>query len=361
MQESKGYLRHIVQTFKCKDLLSSQSLITIEADCSFTEACKTLITHKISSAPVFDSKTETYIGMFDYRDVVEYLLILFKKRSHSPTPSLDEQLYESALAGEPTSVKVASDISGKNPFYSLSRDSSIFSAIELLSNAGIHRVNIIDDSARVVGLLSQSDLIRWLWGHAAGLGAIFGQTLTALGLVKSLNGHQGGGGVRIGLLKQPHSQPSTAPSSTSPSSLYCVDGESSVIDALKYMSDMQITGVAVLDSSSSSIIGIISMTDVRMIFQRNQYMDLFMSCAQWISAVLSQAGLENEGRDRCPVFWVREESTLGETLQKILVTRVHRIWVESGAEAGGVVGVVSLGDVLKVILQHCYESNLGAE
>ena len=287
--------------------------------------------------------------MFDYRDIVEYLLILFRKRSDSPLShsSAANELCEQVLSGTPTSVKVASDISGKNPFYSLSLDNSLLSAVELLSNAGIHRVNIIDDTAgRVVGVLSQTDLIRWLWNHASGLAGIFSQSLTTLGLVQSPEND----GER--LEKSPHR--------FIHHSLFCVDGECSVIDALKFMSDNQITSVAVLDSSSNSaasMIGIISMTDVRMIFQRNQYMDLFMSCAQWISAVLSQAGLENGGRDRCPVFWVRESAQLGELVQKVLVTRVHRIWVEGEGGVGPVVGVVSLGDVLKVVLGQYYDAS----
>lgn len=34
----------------------------------------------ISSAPVWNSETQSYCGMLDYRDIVDYVLIVFKKK-----------------------------------------------------------------------------------------------------------------------------------------------------------------------------------------------------------------------------------------------------------------------------------------
>ena len=54
------------------------------------------------------------------------------------------------------------DISGKNPFYSVLPDCSIIVALELLSNAGIHRVNIMNEEGEITGLLSQSDILNYI-------------------------------------------------------------------------------------------------------------------------------------------------------------------------------------------------------
>ena len=41
---------------------------------------KTLVRYGISSAPVFNSESQSYVGMLDYRDIADYVLIVFKKK-----------------------------------------------------------------------------------------------------------------------------------------------------------------------------------------------------------------------------------------------------------------------------------------
>ncbi|CAG8750484.1 13779_t:CDS:2, partial [Cetraspora pellucida] len=44
------------------------------------EACEILTRNNISSAPVYDASTNSYSGMFDWADVMTYLLIVLKKK-----------------------------------------------------------------------------------------------------------------------------------------------------------------------------------------------------------------------------------------------------------------------------------------
>lgn len=58
----------------------------------------------ISSAPVFNSQSGEYIGMLDYRDIVDYVLTVFHKKRLQPI-SEDEaigisDIVQRATAGE---------------------------------------------------------------------------------------------------------------------------------------------------------------------------------------------------------------------------------------------------------------------
>ena len=77
-----------------------------------------------------------------------------------------------------------------------------------------------------------------------------------------------------------------------------------------------------------------------------------MSCSAFVSMALSQKGLENEGKDRFPVFDVTLKSTLLHVIQKMLATRVHRMWVVD--ETDRLLGVVSLTDILSLFIPSTY-------
>lgn len=71
---------------------------------------QTLVRNGISSAPVYNSETQSYVGMLDYRDIVDYVLVVFKKKH---LESIDEEkewsiteIVERAASGEAVPAKV---------------------------------------------------------------------------------------------------------------------------------------------------------------------------------------------------------------------------------------------------------------
>lgn len=55
------------------------------------------------------------------------------------------------------------DLSHKNPFYSVMLDSSLLDIARIFGQAcGIHRVNVVGDDGRVKGIISKSDIGRFL-------------------------------------------------------------------------------------------------------------------------------------------------------------------------------------------------------
>jgi CBS domain-containing protein len=68
----------------CVDLLKGQNVIEIDSEESVEKGCEILVEHGISSAPVYNKKINSYVGMFDYRDVVAFVLVAFRRKSLDP-------------------------------------------------------------------------------------------------------------------------------------------------------------------------------------------------------------------------------------------------------------------------------------
>ena len=121
-----------------------------------------------------------------------------------------------------------------------------------------------------------------------------------------------------------------------------------VIDALQKMAYLSLTALPVLDEEDK-LMGNISMTDIRFIFQNHGYSKLSMKCSHFLSMALVQKGLERDGRDSFPVYDVYEGSTLGYTIQKILATRTHHMWVIDQERRA--IGVVSDTDIIRRVVE----------
>ncbi|EIE86289.1 hypothetical protein G6F46_003831 [Rhizopus delemar] len=315
---------------KASSLIKDQKVITIEGSLPVEEACNLLIENNITSAPVFDSKLKdssesaivhprSYVGMFDYGDVIAYILLVLQNMS--PPGVKDSLNFEindiirRATEGKEVPVKLASDLSQKNPFYSILPEATLLSAVEEFAY-GIHRVCVLNPDGSIKGILSQSTATRYLYANQRNfpdIERIMNKTLRQLGL-----------GV---------------------SDVIAVNADSPVLDALSLMSKHGISSVAVL-GHMGMVLGNISMTDVKFIMKSYKHQLLWETCFQFVSLVRTQQGVE-DGQDRIPVFDVRLDTTLGFAVAKLLATKSHRVWVIDEREKA--IGVVSLTDVMRAI------------
>ena len=61
-----------------------------------------MISHGISSAPVYNKEADEYSGMLDFRDIVDYVLTVFRKKRLQPI-SEDEAIGISEIIHRATS------------------------------------------------------------------------------------------------------------------------------------------------------------------------------------------------------------------------------------------------------------------
>ncbi len=201
-------------------------------------------------------------------------------------------------------------------------ESPLSAAIDILAtDNGVHRINVVDGNGRVQGILSQTDVIKFLLSKAH----LFTGTMKA-----SLES------VKLGC-----------------GPVVSVNAESSVLAALERMSEYYISSVAVVEPDGT-LIGNISMADIRFIFQHGRYHRLWMNCSQFVSLALNQKGLEHGGNDQFPFFDAHLNSSVEQVMNKILATHVHRVWVTE-PRSQRLIGVVSMTDLVRLFFERTFE------
>lgn len=151
------------------ELIKGQTVIEIDADAPIQKACDILLQNKISSAPVYHPQ-RGYLGMFDYSDLNAFFLLLL----HHYTPQEGEldinltKVIQYAKQGGNVPVHLASDISHKDPFISVRPETQLRQVAEIFGE-GQHRVAVLGDNDRVVGVLSQSTVVNFLYDNVSTL------------------------------------------------------------------------------------------------------------------------------------------------------------------------------------------------
>lgn len=95
------------------------------------------------------------------------------------------------------------------------------------------------------------------------------------------------------------------------------------------MHSESLTSVAVTDNAMN-VVGNISTVDVKLLTSSSSMPLLQQSCVHFISVILSERGIEN-GKDSVPVFTVTYNHTLAYTVNKLVATRSHRMWLVEDA------------------------------
>jgi CBS domain-containing protein len=86
-----------------------------------------------------------------------------------------------------------------------------------------------------------------------------------------------------------------------------------------------VSSIAVVDNASS-VVGNISVADVKLLTKSSSLPLLRNTCIHFISVILSTRGMY-EGKDSFPVFHVTPMNTLAHSVAKLIATKSHRLWV----------------------------------
>ncbi|KAJ3032837.1 cell separation during budding [Rhizophlyctis rosea] len=302
----------------CGELLekSHQNTVIIPGEIPVESACELLVKNGISSAPVWDNEKKVFVGMFDFRDVVQYVLLGLGKGGKPDEASFEvQEIVRKAQAREAIPTKLAADLSHKNPFYSVMEATPILQLIEIFGK-GVHRVAVTDGD-NMKGIISQSTVMQFLWARMERYPDLIdsmGKTLNELGLGSK--------------------------------NLITADGNRIVLDALKLMSENDVSSVGIL-GPDGSIVANLSMSDIKWAMKSSRFGLLWETCIHFISFIDQEQGML-AGKDKQPVFDVLDNSTLGYAVGKMVATKAHRVWVVERAR-GRPMSVVSLTDVYRIL------------
>jgi len=140
----------------CADIMS-RDLVTAEYGTELEEAWAQLRFHKIKAIPVVD-KAKRVIGIIT--------LVDFLKRANLKTYETFEDKLIKFIKRTPGMDSTKPEVVGQimaAPVYSAKASMHIVELVPLLSERGLHHIPIVDEERRLVGMVTQSDLIAALY------------------------------------------------------------------------------------------------------------------------------------------------------------------------------------------------------
>ncbi|KAF8474400.1 hypothetical protein DFH94DRAFT_636020 [Russula ochroleuca] len=350
--ESEEWLR--VWESTTVQALVENPVVAVESEITVEEACDLLLSKGTSCLAVKSAdlapEAARYSGLFDFADVNAFLT--FAATQHTYTPEHLQgrprvaQILEAAKAGH-VPVRLVSNLSDKNPLVELPHDASVIALLAVFST-GTHRVLVkspAGSSESHLGMISDRRLLAYFSAFA-----------------RSSSG---------ALPPLPSIQPSSSflryvsnplsllplPSLNLHSEVVAVHSGNTVLDAMGKMSELGVSSVAVLVEEGGSLLSAVSVTDIgQMVVPSQSNHILTMPIHQFVSEIKMPQGW-TDGADRYPVYSMYPSSTLAHTIQKILATNSHRLFVisetpgsasPSSGFRGNLSGVVSIVDVLSL-------------
>jgi len=289
---------YLLSNMKAIDLTKPEKeLITSPRTESLPILFKKLLDNHISSVPVL-AQSEKYYGMVDILDIIKFVVDKFGKETLVKNTNLDalhdfQEATVNDIMQYPYSKKVN--------VHSIERNTSLFTALELLSKPGVHRIPILGNENDVVGVITQSGVVAWL-----------AKNLDKLGPLKEM---------KVSQMQAAHQY------------VLSVMADDWALDAFQLIKVGGVSGVAVIDEEGQ-LIGNLSAKDIKRISSSGRmYERLFGPVREFI---------END-----PIF-VTLDDTLERVITEIHENGIHRIYVVD--ENLAPLGVISLRDVISEIL-----------
>ncbi|OAX38155.1 hypothetical protein K503DRAFT_770764 [Rhizopogon vinicolor AM-OR11-026] len=365
------------------------------------------------------STSAPYLGLFDFSDVNAFLTLAATRHTITPEElranSRADQIMSAAQEGR-VPVHLVSNLSEKNYLETLSNDANLISLLGVFAK-GTHRVLI---EATPPTPPAEESTPTEQTSHNSYLGAVSDRALlayfadfaspsrTALqSQSPMLHPHS----PWLPALEQPFteaskpsrsskpvsaltaSRPTISPQPLLPSSTFtfatllahplnslalpslqvyasvvAATSSSTVLDAMRLMSECGVSSVAVIDDGGGGygggyglwggLNGAVSVTDIGKLVVPSQSNQILSTPLHQFVAQIKEPVGSTDGVDQYPVYVVLPTSTLSYAIQKLLATNAHRLFVtDSDFEpssspgspmGGGLCGIISVVDILSL-------------
>lgn len=152
--------RHAYQrrfgVIKCSDVMS-RDVISVEFGTSLKEAWESLHNHRLTALPVV-SRGGHVVGIVTKADFIRHA----RPAGPKDLASAMEKLLRPVRQTHSAKPEVVGQIMNKN-VRTAAHDLPVVDLVPLMSDAGLHSIPVLDDGGRLVGMLSQSDMIATLY------------------------------------------------------------------------------------------------------------------------------------------------------------------------------------------------------
>jgi len=283
--------------------LPTQILIAKSND-PLSKTLKTLVQHKIHSAPVFDEEKNTFSAFVDLIDFAAHLSRTYIENEiieGSVSRMLQEEKHY-------TTIQVANE-SNRNPWLSVPENSTIVDVLRVLVDKGAHRTAVSSPQNELRQLVTQSDLIRFIHNNLGQFSDLSSSSLQSLGIA----------------FKEVISVPVSE----------------KVWKSFVLMNKKGVSGVGVVDDKGQ-LIGHIGGSDLKGIEFDAHMMDNFRQSIQ-------------EFKPQLQVVSVGPTASFADVVNVLVKNKTHRVYIQA-PDSKIPLGVVSQTDILRVVLNRYFAS-----
>lgn len=307
-------LQELLQSTHIRELLPAREIVSAKGSATVAEALELLTKHNVLSMPVWDSTKQQYGGMVDMEDIVSLFLSTLNSES-SP------QVAEWKFAHVPIGSVI--NFSHSDVFLPMEGETSIWHLIEQFTR-GIHRIAVLDQHGKVVNIVSQSSVVKFLNKHMDKLGAAGLKTLRQINVIEGPLATISKDTKALAALSSLHKEGRVA------DALALVDGEGKFCGAL---SDSDLRGLGY-----------------------EMFARLQLPVSEFV-AMQSQ---------RLPLakYCCSDDTTLAAAIKRMAKHGLHRLWIVD--ESQKPLGVVTLLDIMKALMLvshrsfHDWQKKVGA-
>jgi len=273
-----------------------------------------LINQGFLSCPVLNKDGLTYHAFIDMLDFINYFVGEFGAGGKNTLTVMDHQ---QAFKDKKVKEIIRSPLKKRNPFHPFLKGYSLFSVMEVLAIEGLRHVPIVEENGKLINMITQSQLVEFVFKNMKFLGSIKERKVNTINHVM----HK----------------------------VESVKKTELAVTAFKKIVDHNFTGVAVVDDNTSELVGNISARDFKAIDVDGKWWSrLFLTAESFVHNL--PADLQTV-RPKNPIF-VLPEDTLESVITKIHDNKIHRVFIVDDATHKIPVGIITLRDILKEIIDH---------
>ncbi|PPQ65354.1 hypothetical protein CVT26_000069 [Gymnopilus dilepis] len=337
--------------------LIDSRIVSVDAETSVEDACELLLSEDIPclavrARPVELADAEPFLGLFDFADVNAFLTLAATRHTLQPEDfrgnSRVNDIVTAAKAGR-VPVHLVSNLSDKNSIAILPHNANLISLLEIFSR-GTHRclVQSSVDPSEFVGMVSDRRLLAWFDTYARDTPSF----------QKYLSNP-------ISTLSLPSFNLNTA--------VVAAPSSATILDAMKLMSEQGVSSIAVVEEQNGNLLSAVSVTDIGKVVVPSQSNQILSTPLHQFVAHIKEPDGSTDGVDKYPVYSVFPSSRLSYTIEKILATNAHRVFVtkdsgpaspslspsfHGGSFQSNLIGIVSVVDILSLFARSAKIPNV---
>jgi len=307
----KTRARELLSKESVQAIDAPESIVVIDSKESLHDAFQKLLDNNILSAPVHDKEKNEFIGFLDVRDLVSFVVFVYDEQKVTDNTRLRDLIqYGTGQFKMPTTDGVTvSYLARRNRFNSVPSDAPLFRVSEILAK-GVHRVPVVNAQGKVVNVISQSSIVKYL----------------------SDNLHDA--------IIENKNDPTIQTLQIGSKPVLSVNKKATVISTFRLMDQKKRSGVALVDETGR-FVGTTTGKDLGLFLENPSLAALNLPIFEHLQIIR-----QKQTDIKSPSISVFDHDRISRAIGLIAATRVHRVFVVDSEKDFRPVRVISITDIL---------------